>query len=274
VNAFRIVAAGDSAVLVELENRIDPVVNETAIALATAIRAAVLPGVRDVVPTYRSVAIHFDPLRTDYDGLVARVNAWMGEGPPYPQGTRPPYGDPSPVPYGDPPPVPYGDPPPVPYGDPSPVQYGNPSPVQYGDPSLVRVPVCYAGEFGPDLAEVAAFGAVSEAEAVRLHTSRLYRVFMLGFMPGFAYMGIVDAHIAAPRLSTPRVRVPAGSVGIAGEQTGIYSVSTPGGWRIIGRTPLKPFDLSRREPALFKPGDAVQFYAIDPGEYARLESAR
>jgi len=242
VNAFRIVAAGDSAVLVELENRIDPVVNETAIALATAIRAAVLPGVRDVVPTYRSVAIHFDPLRTDYDALVARVNAWMGEEPPYPQGTRPPYGD--------------------------------PSPVLYGDPSPVRVPVCYSGEFGPDLAGVAAFGAVSEAEAVRLHTTRLYRVFMLGFMPGFAYMGIVDSHIAAPRLSTPRVRVPAGSVGIAGEQTGIYSMSTPGGWRIIGRTPLKPFDLSRREPALFKPGDAVQFYAIDPGEYARLESAR
>jgi len=128
-------------------------------------------------------------------------------------------------------------------------------------------------EFGPDLADVAAFAAVTEAEAVRLHTSRVYRVFMLGFMPGFPYMGIVDQRIAAPRLSTPRVRVPVGSVGIAGMQTGIYSVSTPGGWRIIGRTPLKPFDVSRGEPALFKPGDAVQFYAIDPGEYARFESA-
>jgi len=230
VNTFRIVAAGDGAVLVELEDRIDAVVNERAVALAQAIRAATLRGVRDVLPTYRSVAIHFDPLRTDYDGLVARVNTWMTE---QPERTRPPYGDPSPV----------------------------------------RVPVCYAGEFGPDLAEVAAFAAVSEAEAVRLHTSRMYRVFMLGFVPGFAYMGIVDAHIAAPRLSTPRVRVPAGSVGIAGVQTGIYPVSTPGGWRIIGRTPLKPFDLSRREPALFKPGDAVQFYAIDPEEYARFEGA-
>ena len=234
MSAFRIVAAGDSAVLVELENRIDPAVNKTAIALAAAIRVGVLPGVRDVVPTYRSVAIHFDPLRTDYDGMVARVNVWMAERRPYLQETL--------------------------HTD--------------GDPSPVRVPVCYAGEFGPDLAEVAAFGAVTEAEAVRLHTSRMYRVFMLGFMPGFAYMGIVDAHIAAPRLSTPRVRVPAGSVGIAGEQTGVYPVSTPGGWRIIGRTPLKPFDLSRREPALFKPGDAVQFYAIDPEEYARLESTR
>jgi inhibitor of KinA len=234
VSGFRIVAAGDSAVLVELDNRIDPVVNETAIALAAAIRAAVVPGVRDVMPTYRSVAIHFDPLRTDYDGMVARVNVWMAERRPYRQETL--------------------------HTD--------------GGPSPVRVPVCYAGEFGPDLAAVAAFGAVTEAEAVRLHTSRMYRVFMLGFMPGFAYMGIVDAHIAAPRLSTPRVRVPAGSVGIAGGQTGVYPVSTPGGWRIIGRTPLKPFDLSRGEPALFKPGDAVQFYAIDPGEYARLENAR
>ena len=234
MNAFRIVAAGDSAVLVELENRIDPVVNETAIALAKAIRAAVLPGVRDVVPTYRSVAIHFDPLRLDYEGMVTRVTVWMTERPPYWQGILP----------------------------------------EGGDVSPLRIPVCYAGEFGPDLADVAAFGAVSEAEAVRLHTSRMYRVFMLGFLPGFAYMGTVDAHIAAPRLSTPRVRVPAGSVGIAGEQTGIYPVSTPGGWRIIGRTPLKPFDLSRGEPALFKAGDAVQFYAIDPEEYARLESAR
>jgi inhibitor of KinA len=233
VNTFRIVAAGDAAFIVELENRIDSVVNDTAIALAKAIQTAAVPGVRDVVPTYRSVAIHFDPLRTDYDALVARVNRCMEDGSPYQSETRRAYEDPPPV----------------------------------------RVPVCYAGEFGPDLADVAAFAAVSEAEAVRLHTSRIYRVFMLGFMPGFPYMGIVDQRIAAPRLSTPRVRVPVGSVGIAGMQTGIYSVSTPGGWRIIGRTPLKPFDLSRGEPVLFKPGDAVQFYAIDPGEYARFESA-
>jgi inhibitor of KinA len=233
VNTFRIVAAGDAAFIVELENRIDSVVNDTAIALAKAIQTAAVPGVRDVVPTYRSVAIHFDPLRTDYDALVARVNRCMEDRSPYQSETRRAYEDPPPV----------------------------------------RVPVCYAGEFGPDLADVAAFAAVSEAEAVRLHTSRIYRVFMLGFMPGFPYMGIVDQRIAAPRLSTPRVRVPVGSVGIAGMQTGIYSVSTPGGWRIIGRTPLKPFDLSRGEPVLFKPGDAVQFYAIDPGEYARFESA-
>jgi inhibitor of KinA len=92
-------------------------------------------------------------------------------------------------------------------------------------------------------------------------------VFMLGFVPGFAYLGLVDERIAMARRSTPRVRVPTGSVGIAGVQTGIYPAETPGGWQLIGRTPLKPFDPSRAEPFLMKAGDAVQFYPIDRGEY-------
>jgi KipI family sensor histidine kinase inhibitor len=136
------------------------------------------------------------------------------------------------------------------------------------------VPVCYSGEFAPDLAAVAAFGGITEAEAVRLHTLPTYRVFMLGFSPGFTYMGPVDGRIAAPRLPAPRVRVPAGSVGIAGVQTGIYPAPTPGGWQIVGRTPVRPFDLSRSEPFLFRPGDAVQFHAIDASEYARLQNRR
>ena len=115
---------------------------------------------------------------------------------------------------------------------------------------------------------------MSESEVVRRHASRVYRVFMLGFVPGFAYMGTVDERIAAPRLSVPRTRVPNGSVGIAGVQTGIYPSSTPGGWQIVGRTPVKPFDLARHPPFLFRPGDAVQFYAIEPDEYARLQSSR
>jgi KipI family sensor histidine kinase inhibitor len=237
VSTFRIVPAGDTVLTVEFAERIDPVINATAIALAAAIESAAVRGVRDVVPTYRTVAVYFDPLRTNLDDLRARLEQASAAVL---------------------------------------VEDGLPSSVQsrsaVGDP--VRVPVCYAREFGPDLAEVAAFAAISEAEAIRLHTARTYRVFMLGFTPGFAYMGTVDERIAAPRLSTPRIRVPAGSVGIAGAQTGIYPSASPGGWRIVGRTPLRPFDLSRHEPVLFKPGDAVQFYAIDPGEYDRLQSAR
>ena len=136
------------------------------------------------------------------------------------------------------------------------------------------MPVCYSGEFGPDLATVAAFGGITEAETVRLHTSRTYRVFMLGFSPGLHLHGLgrrPHRRAAAAHAEGP---VPAGSVGIAGVQTGIYPAPTPGGWQIVGRTPLKPFDLERPEPFLFKPGDAVQFYAIEPSEYARLQNAR
>ena len=120
--------------------------------------------------------------------------------------------------------------------------------------SVLRVPVCYGGEFGPDLADVAAFGRLSEPAVVELHTGPTYHVFMLGFAPGMAYMGAVDDRIAAPRRETPRVRVPRGSVGIAGAQTGVYPGEMPGGWQIIGRTPLKPFDADAARPVSHKSG--------------------
>jgi inhibitor of KinA len=220
---FRIVPAGESALIVEFEARIDPEVNARAIACAEAIQAAGLAGVRDVVPTYRSVAVYFDPLRTDGDALIARLNR-VAEAPP-------------------------------------------PASAVLREP--VRIPVCYGGELGPDLAGVAAYAGLSEADVTRLHAAATYRVFMLGFVPGFAYLGIVDQRIAMPRHASPRLRVPIGSVGIAGVQTGVYPAQTPGGWQLIGRTPLKPFDPSRDDPFLMKAGDAVQFHAIDRGEYDR-----
>ena len=134
----------------------------------------------------------------------------------------------------------------------------------------IRVPVCYDDDLGPDLVEVARFADISPDEVVRIHAGATYRVFMLGFVPGFAYMGILDSRIAAPRHPTPRLRVPVGSVGIAGVQTGIYPAETPGGWQLIGRTPLKPFDVSRPAPFLFRAGDAVQFEPIARAEYDRL----
>jgi inhibitor of KinA len=136
------------------------------------------------------------------------------------------------------------------------------------EPALVRVPVCYGGEYGPDLDELASATGLTVDEAIACHCAPLYRVFMIGFVPGFAYMGLVDDRLNAPRRAEPRVRVPAGSVGIAGRQTGIYPAETPGGWMLIGRTPLRPFDLARENACLFHPGDAVQFYPIAPSEYA------
>lgn len=129
-------------------------------------------------------------------------------------------------------------------------------------PRSVEIPVSYGGENGPDLADVAKFANYSEDDVIRLHTAATYRVYMLGFLPGFAYMGSVDARIAMPRLETPRMRVPTGSVGIAGQQTGVYPFDSPGGWRIIGRTSMLPFDASRPEPFLFKAGDRVKFVPV------------
>jgi inhibitor of KinA len=130
--------------------------------------------------------------------------------------------------------------------------------------------VCYGGDYGPDLADVASLAGMSPEEVVAVHAAVTYRVFMLGFLPGFAYMGVVDARIAAPRRANPRVRVPKGSVGIAGRQTGIYPLDAPGGWQLIGRTALEPFDIARPSPFLFKAGDCVRFVPVARTELERL----
>jgi len=223
----RIAAAGDSALVVEFEERIDAAINARAIALAESIQGAAITGVRDVVPTYRSVAVYFDPLRVDYDALLASVERAATNG----------------------------------------------SDALAPAAAAIRVPVCYGGELGPDLASVAAYAGGTEQDVVRLHSEATYRVFMLGFVAGFAYLGIVDPRIAMPRHSTPRVRVPLGSVGIAGVQTGVYPAETPGGWQLIGRTPVKPFDPDRPEPFLMKAGDSVQFYPIERAEYDAWRSS-
>jgi inhibitor of KinA len=134
---------------------------------------------------------------------------------------------------------------------------------------LLHVPVCYGGEFGPDLASVAVHARVSEADVVGIHAGMTYRVYMMGFVPGFAYMASLDARISLPRRATPRQAVPAGSVAIAAEQTGIYPIETPGGWHIIGRTPLKPYDPARADPFLFRTGDRVAFTPIDRTAFDR-----
>jgi inhibitor of KinA len=131
----------------------------------------------------------------------------------------------------------------------------------------ISIDVCYGDEFGPDLADVAARGGMTEKDVIALHTARTYRVYMVGFIPGFAYMASVDKRLALPRRASPRLRVPAGSVAIAAGQTGIYPRETPGGWHLIGRTRLNPFDSSRPRPFLFAPGDRVRFHAIDRAQF-------
>jgi inhibitor of KinA len=136
----------------------------------------------------------------------------------------------------------------------------------FGDRPVIEIPVSYGGAAGPDLEHVAQFAGCSTEEVVRRHSSRIYRVYMIGFVPGFAYMGRVDASIAAPRHRVPRERVPAGSVGIAAGQTGVYPVDSPGGWQLIGRATAVMFDAKRERPSLLAAGDLVRFVLLEAGQ--------
>jgi inhibitor of KinA len=140
-------------------------------------------------------------------------------------------------------------------------------------PRLVEIPVCYGGEFGPDLEDVARLHGLTPQQVIDCHCSQLYFAYFLGFAPGFAYLGDLPQTIATPRLETPRRLVPAGSVAIAGKQTAVYPFATPGGWRLLGRTPLKLFDSKRKSPALISIGDHVRFRAISRENYDKWERA-
>jgi KipI family sensor histidine kinase inhibitor len=214
--------AGDSALLLQLEAVIDPDVNARAIAIAAAIRRRHLRGVRDVVPTFRSVAVYVDPLEADFDQVAAELRAA--------------------------------------------------SAVTAADVTgrNHEIPVVYGGDNGPDLGEVAARAGLTATQVIDRHAGAAYRVFMLGFQPGFAYMGLIDPSIASPRRASPRLRVPAGSVGIAGRQTGVYPAAAPGGWQIIGRALEPVFDEAKTPPARFAPGDTVVFVPVTSDGRDRL----
>ena len=140
------------------------------------------------------------------------------------------------------------------------------------DRACVEIPVCYGGEFGPDLAPLAESRRLSVDDLIRAHSEPSYTVYFLGFVPGFAYLGTVADTISAPRLSSPRRRVEAGSVGIAGRQTGIYPCAVPGGWQLIGRTPLTLFRVDRAPMSLLAPGDEVRFRPIVRDEFDRIKA--
>ncbi|MEM3760990.1 MAG: 5-oxoprolinase subunit PxpB, partial [Candidatus Bathyarchaeia archaeon] len=184
--------------------------------------------VEETVPTYRSLLIRYNPLKTTYEQLVFQIKDIEKNLGKFARGT---------------------------------------------EGRRIIVPVVYGGEYGPDLGFVARYHGITEEMVVKLHSEREYRVFMIGFVAGFPYLGEVPDEIATQRLETPRLKVPAGSVGIAEKQTGIYPCEAPGGWRIIGRTPLKLFNPLQHPPALLSPGDTVKFKPISESELKTIEEA-
>ncbi len=226
---YRIFPLGDAAMTIDFGNCIDQAVNKEVIARFHQLQQAPLPGMIEAVPAYSSLTIYYDLFYLHKKNSAAQtVYEWMKQQLDEKMKQTPPHWE-------------------------------------TGD-RLIRIPVCYDKEFAMDIQHMSEVKNIAADEIMAIHASKTYKIFMLGFLPGFAYMGEVDEKIAMPRKPQP-VNIEAGSVGIAGKQTGIYPLASPGGWQIIGRTPIKLFDATKEEPALLRSGDSVQFYPISKQEF-------
>lgn len=224
-SSVRFLAAGDTALVVEFGETVDRATSDRVLALADAIEARGIPGIVELVPTFRSLMVHYDPLRLSAAELEAEIAPMLDLA----------------------------------------------SSVRVGGRSFT-LPVAYGDDLGPDLAEVAARTGLSPDAVVRLHTSVVYHVYAIGFLPGYPYMGDGPAELSLPRRETPRLRVPQGSVCIAFRQAGIYSLESPGGWHLLGRTPVRLFDPRRPNAVLLAPGDKVRFEPVSRATFDRLDA--
>lgn len=221
---MRIMPEGDRALVVDFGEHIDEAVNDAVNALAGKIRKHNIEGVEEMIPTFRSLLILFDPKRTSMktlrEGIEKLDLASSAE--------------------------------------------------EKKEKRILHIPCCYGGKYGEDLLDMEKVTGLSREEIVKIHSGTDYRVYMLGFLPGFAYLGGLDERIAAPRLKTPRLSIPAGSVAIGGNQTGVYPIASPGGWRIIGSTPIEFYNPNREEPILCRAGDYIRFVPIGVDEYDEI----
>lgn len=218
----KFLGSGEACLVVEFADDIDRAANVKLQSLRHSLAGRKIPGVREFVPTYRSLSIHHDPIRLPREKLEGIVAGALGE-------------------------------------------IGGEAETKR---RILVMPVVYGGEYGPDMENVCRHTGFEEAEVIRRHTGTDCYCFMLGFTPGFSYLGGMDPALETPRLETPRVLIPAGSVGIAGKQTGAYSIDSPGGWQLIGRTPLRLFDpQNEKNPTLVDAGDWIRFTSISEDEF-------
>jgi len=226
---YRIFPLGDAAITIDFGNVIDDTINQHVLALFYRLSNDPLLGMSEAVPAYSSITVYYDIYTTSKKIPAGKtVYEFIHE-----QLNQ---------------------------------RLQQPMPERDTVSKLVSIPVCYEKEFAPDIEYLARKKNISVDEVIHIHTSKQYRVYMLGFLPGFSYMGEVDEKIAMPRKLQP-VTVAEGSVGIAGKQTGIYPMTSPGGWQIIGRTPLKLFNAENENPTLLKAGDTIQFVSISKNEF-------
>ncbi len=220
---YRLLAAGDTALTVELGDAVDPRINARVLSLDKALAESNLAGIVETVPTYRSLQIHFDPDRLDAADLyrtIERLAASLDDRAP--PGRR------------------------------------------------WTVPVAYGGEHGIDLDSVAERTGLTTDKVISRHLGGDYRVYMIGFQPGFTYLGGLDPKLHLPRRETPRLKTPAGTISIGGIQAAVASIEAPSGWHLLGRTPVRAFDPARTDPFLFRAGDRIRFERIAHDDYARL----
>lgn len=232
---YKIFSLGDDALTIEFGNEISAELNARALKLAEFFDENAFEGLVEVVPAYASLTVFYDvsKVRKNYPEFFTAFDAVEN------------------------------------FVE---IRLENQSSPQISQAKPIEIPVCFDREFSPDLDFVATENDCPKQQVIEIFLGETYRVFMLGFLPGFSYMGEVSERIVAPRKKTPRARVPAGSVGIAGRQTGIYSLESPGGWQIIGKTPIELFTPNSEAPTFLKPGELVKFYEIDKVNFLKLKS--
>ena len=217
--------AGDRALVIEYGKEISPKINSRIKVMTKTIESSKLKGIVEVVPTYCSLIVHYNPFDIDYYTLMNKLDSLEN-------------------------------------------RISN---TDCCESRVIEIPTVYGEKYGVDIENVAKTNGLSVEEVINIHTSKEYLVYMLGFTPGFAYLGGMDKKIETPRLKTPRIKIDAGSVGIAGSQTGIYPIDSPGGWQLIGKTPLKLYDPYKETPILLKSGDYIKFIKISEEEYCKIK---